>query len=506
MPEVTPAASSDRFLYRDLANRYHLTRLIGKGAMGRVYAAQDRLLADVEVAVKILTHTAEDDYFRQRFEQEAMACAALGQKSLHIVRVNDYGLTPEGMPFYVMEFLRGQTLRDILKQSPTLPLNRLVNLTWQMALGLKAAHEGVPLRGQTVQVIHRDLKPANIMILPNDSLGELVKLVDFGIAKLVSEQGHVSVTQAYTGTLAYSSPEQLQGIPLDPRSDLYSFGVIVYQMITGRLPFTPASDTFAGWYHAHCQQALPALPPEIPEPLRDVVVACLGKTPGERPASAAQVLMVLEELRDVAPASIPAVLAPVSSVAAAAVPAMGQGAATVRQALPGSGRRRGRWLGWLVGGGMALSAGLGLAWGLPGWFGRQETQSAESRYLTAIAAGEQALLRENFLAAKAHFQVALQERPGDRLASTGLRVAEERYQASLATPTPILTVVPTPTPILTPRPQLAVPVAPATPPPVRPQPRYTPLLPPRRVQVTPVPILRETPPPRLQINRANSRD
>ncbi|MEN9252110.1 MAG: serine/threonine-protein kinase [Thermostichales cyanobacterium BF4_bins_65] len=496
MPEVSSA--SDRYLHRQLANRYYLTQLIGKGAMGRVYAAQDRLLADVEVAVKILTHPAEDDYFRQRFEQEAMACAALGQKSLHIVRVNDYGLTPEGMPFYVMEYLRGQTLRDLLKQSPTLPLPRLINLTWQIALGLKAAHEGVSLRGQTVHVIHRDLKPANVMILPNDSLGELVKLVDFGIAKLLSDQGHVSITQAYTGTLAYSSPEQLEGIPLDPRSDLYSFGVMVYQMLTGRLPLTPASDTFAGWYHAHLQQPLPSLPLEVPEPLRDLVMACLAKTPGERPASAAHVLALLEQLRE----TVPAALAPVAAPAPPPI-LRPQAPPTIRQTPP----RPSRVPALLLGGAVALGVTGVLAWGVPRWLAQGTAgDQPTSVYLTAIEAGEQALLRENYLSAMAHFQAALKERPEDRLASTGLRVAEERYQASLATPTPIPT--PPPTPMPTPPPaQQAVPVRPAAAPPPRPQPRYTPLL--RRPSITPLPIPQRpaaTPRPRLQIHRANERD
>ncbi|GAB4214702.1 MAG: hypothetical protein OHK0012_13270 [Synechococcales cyanobacterium] len=492
MPEKT---SLDTFLQRELANRYLLTYLLGKGAMGRVYAAQDRLLADVEVAVKILSYTTEEDVFHQRFEKEAMACAALGQKSLHIVRVNDYGLTPEGMPFYVMEFLRGQTLRDIIKQTGALPLSRVINLAWQISLGLKAAHEGVTLRGQTVQVIHRDLKPANVMVLPNDSLGELVKIVDFGIAKLLTEQGHVSVTQGYTGTMAYSSPEQLEGVPLDARSDLYSFGVILYQMVMGRLPLLPTSDTFAGWYHAHQQQPPAPMGSDIPQALQSLILSCLAKKPQDRPQSAAQILASLEQFRD--PLSFPLGVistAITSQTAAPTTPPLflaRRAAATVHQT-PRPKRSAAlamtplAWILLVVG---SLSAAI-LAVALPQFFPEEPPIATPSTYELAIQQGELALRQEEFQTAIRQFQVALDERPQDRLASSGLATAQRLYQASLATPTPTPTPTPPPTPV--PTPAIVIPRQPTyvPPPPPPPIPRYTPLLPLRRSPAPPAPTRR----------------
>ncbi|MEN9222783.1 MAG: serine/threonine-protein kinase, partial [Thermostichus sp. BF3_bins_97] len=201
--------SPDPFLDRLLAQRYRLTHLLGQGGMGRVYLAQDLLFGGGEVAVKLLTHPVMDESTRLRFEREAKSCAALGQKSLHIVKVNDYGITPDEVPFYVMEYLNGQTLKEILA-SGALPLERFFRLARQIGLGLKTAHEGIQMEGQSVQVIHRDLKPANVIVVANDSLGELAKLVDFGIAKLLNTGASLSLTHAYLGTLAYSSPEQLE--------------------------------------------------------------------------------------------------------------------------------------------------------------------------------------------------------------------------------------------------------------------------------------------------------
>ncbi|MEN9246289.1 MAG: serine/threonine-protein kinase, partial [Thermostichales cyanobacterium SRBZ-1_bins_19] len=167
-------------LHQVIGERYTLTQILGEGAMGRVYLATDQMLGQVPVAIKVLSQSLPEEAMRQRFRQEALACAALGQKSLHIVRVTDFGITDWGSPFYVMEYLPGQTLRELIGQG--LAPDRWKKIATQMLLGLQAAHEGVVIQGRTVQVIHRDLKPANVMVMPDPSLGELVKLVDFGVA------------------------------------------------------------------------------------------------------------------------------------------------------------------------------------------------------------------------------------------------------------------------------------------------------------------------------------
>lgn len=293
--------SSDPFLDRLLAQRYRLTNLLGQGGMGRVYLAQDLLFGGVEVAVKLLSHPVMDEHTRLRFEREAKSCAALGQKSLHIVKVNDYGITPDEVPFYVMEYLNGQTLKEILAAG-ALPLQRFFRLARQIGLGLKAAHEGIPMEGQSVQVVHRDLKPANVIVVANDSLGELAKLVDFGIAKLLNTGSSLSLTHAYLGTLAYSSPEQLEGSPLDARSDIYSFGIMLYQMVSGEMPLKPTTDSFPGWYQAHHKRRPIPLEDlgvnlDLPAGLSELILSCLAKDPATRPQSITNVLAELEHIQ-----------------------------------------------------------------------------------------------------------------------------------------------------------------------------------------------------------------
>lgn len=292
-------SSPDLYLNQLLSQRYRLLRLLGQGAMGRVYLAQDQQLGGVTVAVKLLSQALVDQEARLRFEREAQACAYLGQKSLHIVRVNDYGLTDSGVPFYVMEYLNGRTLRDLLRPGP-LPLDQVFLLARQIGLGLKAAHEGIFMEGHTVQVVHRDLKPGNVLVVADDSIGSLAKIVDFGIAKLLSETGSFSVTHAYMGTLAYSSPEQLEGLPLDPRSDIYSFGIMMYEMVSGVLPILPETDSFPAWYHAHLKCPPRQLDPrqlDLPRDLEQLILACLQKSPQARPQSIAQVISALDQIR-----------------------------------------------------------------------------------------------------------------------------------------------------------------------------------------------------------------
>ncbi|MEN9212435.1 MAG: serine/threonine-protein kinase, partial [Thermostichus sp. DG02_4_bins_136] len=327
--------SSDPFLDRLLAQRYRLTHLLGQGGMGRVYLAQDLLFGGMEVAVKLLSHPLVDEGARLRFEREAKSCAALGQKSLHIVKVNDYGITPDEVPFYVMEYLNGQTLKEILAAG-ALPLQRFFRLARQIGLGLKAAHEGILMEGQLVQVIHRDLKPANVIVVANDSLGELAKLVDFGIAKLLNNSSSLSVTHAYLGTLAYSSPEQLEGSPLDARSDIYSFGIMLYEMVSGEMPLKPTTDSFPGWYQAHHKRRPIPLEDleanlDLPAGLSELILSCLAKDPAHRPQSVSQVLAELERIQAKAerPGGAGVGTSPTLFPATASIPVCGQPFSTV---------------------------------------------------------------------------------------------------------------------------------------------------------------------------------
>lgn len=283
-----------------LANRYELIEPLGQGSMGRVYLAEDLLLGSVKVAVKFLSQTLMNDKMRERFMQEAMTCAQLGQKSIHVVRVTDYGVNEEGIPFYVMEYLKGQSLSHLINAQP-LPIPRFLGLIRQLCLGLQAAHEGIMLKSHTepIPIIHRDIKPSNIMIIQDPTLGELAKILDFGIAKLM--QSSSDQTNCFMGTLAYASPEQMDGRELDGRSDIYSLGIMMFQMLTGHLPLRASSHTFGGWYKVH-QTEMPkrisdvSSDLKVPKLLEDLILSCMAKRPEDRPQTVQEVLLRLEPL------------------------------------------------------------------------------------------------------------------------------------------------------------------------------------------------------------------
>ena len=283
---------------RLLANRYQLCDLVGEGAMGRVYRAKDTVLGGVTVAVKFLSQALLNDNMRQRFEREATISALLGEKSIHVVRVKDYGVDENNSPFYVMEFLSGESINDLIAYHP-LPLDRFLTLTRHVCLGLESAHQGIYFNGELSHIIHRDIKPSNIIVIQDPTLGEAAKILDFGIAKLV--QASVNQTQSFMGTLAYCSPEQMEGKELDSRSDIYSLGVMMYEMLTMDMPLLPQNSSFGGWYQAHHN-----FEPEpfcerfgLPRELQDLVFACLAKEREDRPQSAREILDILGKIESV---------------------------------------------------------------------------------------------------------------------------------------------------------------------------------------------------------------
>ena len=238
---------------------------------------------------------------RDRFKSEARTCAQLGRKSIHIVNVIDYGVTDykeEEVPFYVMEYLRGQSLTEVINNQP-LPLPRFLTFSRQIALGLQCAHQGIVIDGTTYPIIHRDIKPSNILVSRDASLGELVKILDFGISKLL--QADSDQTSSYMGTLAYSSPEQMEGRELDSRSDIYSLGVMMYEMLTGKMPLHVETHAFGAWYKAHHSQpprSFEAVSPhlKLPKALSNLIMSCLAKSPTDRPQSITDILKALELL------------------------------------------------------------------------------------------------------------------------------------------------------------------------------------------------------------------
>ena len=234
--------------------------------MGSVYRAEDQLLGGVTVAVKFLSQTLLGEKMAQQFAQEARAGALLGHQSLHIVRVLDYGLHEEQIPFYVMECIEGMNLEQLLQVKQSLSLPRFLRLMGQVCSGLQCAHQGINVDNDLYQVIHRDVKPSNIFVTHNESLGELAKLLDIGIADFLNQTQTDSAAQPFMGTLAYGSPEQISGQRPDIRSDIYSLGVTMFESLTGELPIQAEVNTFDFWHRAHCQQPPRSFAQAAPSP------------------------------------------------------------------------------------------------------------------------------------------------------------------------------------------------------------------------------------------------
>ncbi|MFH7026830.1 MAG: serine/threonine protein kinase [Heteroscytonema crispum UTEX LB 1556] len=281
-----------------LAKRYQLKKLIGRGGMGEVFLADDILLGGTPVAIKFLSQTFSDPKKQNDFAREARICAALSQKSLHIVRAFDYGVSEEGKPFYVMEYLCGQSLKELIP----MPLPMFIAIFRQICLGLQCAHLGANIDGKIYPLVHRDIKPTNILVIPDPILGKLVKILDFGIAIFLNYTTTRGATKGFDGTLPYCSPEQLEGEELDNRSDIYSLGVMMFEMLAGQKPWQPETDLFGAWYKAHHFEKPQAIANvnsnlKLPKELDDLIMACLAKSPSDRPQNIAEILNVLESLK-----------------------------------------------------------------------------------------------------------------------------------------------------------------------------------------------------------------
>ncbi len=320
---------NQRLIGELIGNRYRLTYHVSEGGYGNVFKAVDTQLNDELVAVKLLRPPPLDmgpEYYQQlqqRFMDEARVSALLGEHP-NIVQVRSYGMY-QNQPYLVMEYLNakpysGQGLDYVLAREGPLHPERVVNLALQICSALDHAHNfQIDLGKHSIRgVIHRDIKPSNIFVQKGPDGKERIKILDFGISKLMGETSRgLTQTGYFLGTMVYASPEQMRGEKLDARSDIYSLGLLLYELLTGVLPFEPDTDSLQGWYHVHnFQKPRPfrehKLPHRIPDALEEVILSCLEKDPALRPAN---MEVLSQQLRAVygdkiAPSTTPARSAP----------------------------------------------------------------------------------------------------------------------------------------------------------------------------------------------------
>lgn len=274
-----------------LCDKFELTAFLGSGGMSEVYKARHIVTGKV-VAVKILHQKlAKDETTSKRLKQEAQAAGALTHSS--ILSVHDFGVDSAGTPFLVMDFLDGVSLSDILKKEGPLPIDRFLTIIQQVASALAHA--------QQQNVVHRDLKPSNIMILKEGK--DRAKIVDFGIAKLVDPNNEVSQRLTQTGELfgspLYMSPEQCTGTTVDPRSDIYALGCVMFEALSGKTPHM--GETVFDTIHRHINSSPPALiapqlDPRVRDRLEGIILKCLAKNPADRYQSAASIEAELRKI------------------------------------------------------------------------------------------------------------------------------------------------------------------------------------------------------------------
>ncbi len=271
----------DKYIGRLLDGRYEILEQIGSGGMAQVYKARCHRLNRL-VAVKILKdELSKDEEFRNRFHAESQAVAMLSNPN--IVSVYDVSTTDDG-DYIVMELIDGITLKQYMEKKGNLNWKETLHFAMQIAKALEHAHG----RG----IVHRDIKPHNVMVLKNGS----VKVTDFGIARLMSQSN--TLTKEALGSVHYISPEQAKGGRVDNRSDIYSLGVVMYEMMTGRAPFDGESPVAVAIQHINGGATMPSvLNPNIPGGLEQIIMRCMETDPAKRYDSATALLYDLEELR-----------------------------------------------------------------------------------------------------------------------------------------------------------------------------------------------------------------
>jgi serine/threonine-protein kinase len=268
-----------------LADKYRAERVLGAGGMGVVVRVRQLESSQVFALKFLRPSVARDPSATARFLREAQAAGRI--QNPHVVRISDVGTLASGLPYLVMEYLEGVTLEARLKSGPALEVAMACDFALQVCEGLAAAH--------ATGIIHRDIKPANLTLCPREEQGELLKILDFGVSKIIDESQGLTRTQTALGSPLYMSPEQMRSArAADARADQWSLGAVIYRMLTGKLPFNAASlprvcvlvmeGSFA---------PMSTLRPDLPAPLVAAVERCLKVEPNERHADVAALAQAL---------------------------------------------------------------------------------------------------------------------------------------------------------------------------------------------------------------------
>lgn len=304
---VDPAANTDPFVGQVLDGRYKIEAQLGFGGMGKVYLATHEILGK-KMAIKVLREDiAASEEATTRFLTEAQAASAIGNP--HIVDINDFGRLPDGSTYYAMEYLEGRPLSKLARDGETISIPTMIHVARQIAEGLGAAHQA--------GIVHRDLKPENIFLVQRGSERNFVKILDFGIAKMLRSNRRLTLEGRTMGTAQYMSPEQAFGAEIDPRSDIYAFGILLYEMASGKLPFNGANPMEIMRQQA-VDDPIPlneAATRKVPPEFEALVAKSMQKAPEDRYQSMEEVVRELDRLQAKFPRKLAANAEPTQIIA-----------------------------------------------------------------------------------------------------------------------------------------------------------------------------------------------